>query len=258
VTHDVDPDTARYIRLTLPGARLTLAPELAGWAESAVAGAGRISRAAAGMAGARPLRGRGTVWDVPSPVGRVVVRPYLRGGLLAPLARDRYAAVGVSRPVRELRIAVAARDRGIPTPEPLVAAVYPGRGSYAADLVTRLVPEAQDLAAVLFGPAQADARLAACLAAGRCLRRLHDAGLRHPDLNLKNLLLQRRGAGWTVHVIDLDRARLGAPAGGLARRRMVRRFFRSLDKWEARTGRAVPAAERDAILDGYEAAAPPR
>jgi 3-deoxy-D-manno-octulosonic acid kinase len=258
VTKHHDTDATRYLRLTRPGVRLLVAPELADWAEAAVARAGRISRAAAGMPGARPLRGRGAVWDVPSPAGRVVVRPYLRGGFLAPLARDRYAAVGVSRPVRELRTAVAARARAIPTPEPLVAAVYPGRGTYAADLVTRLVPDARDLADVLFGAAGTDDREAACFAAGGCLRRLHDAGLRHPDLNLKNLLLQRRAAGWTVHVIDLDRARVGAPAGALARRRMVRRFFRSLDKWESRTGRAVPAAERDAILEGYEAAALPR
>jgi 3-deoxy-D-manno-octulosonic acid kinase len=243
---------SHILREDIGGVRLHVAPELRDWAVSALARAGRLAAAAALEHDARPLRGRGRVWDVPTPAGRVVVRPYLRGGFLAPLARDRYLLLGRPRPERELFLGLEARARGIPTPEPLAAVVYPRAATYAGELVTRLVPGAPDMAELLFagelGPAE---RLRLCRAAGAFLRRLHDAGLRHPDLNLKNLLCRFDGGQWALHVLDLDRARLGAPVPAAARRRMVRRFFRSLAKWERRTGRQTTQGERHEVLVGY-------
>jgi tRNA A-37 threonylcarbamoyl transferase component Bud32 len=65
------------------------------------------------------------------------------------------------------------------------------------------------------------------------IRRMHDRGLHHRDLNVGNILLSRAGADLAVHVIDLDRARLGGSVSRGERRRALRRLKRSLAKVEA-------------------------
>jgi tRNA A-37 threonylcarbamoyl transferase component Bud32 len=65
---------------------------------------------------------------------------------------------------------------------------------------------------------------------GAALRRFHDAGGRHADLHLKNLLLRETRAGADVVVIDLDRGAAGAAPGVARRARELGRLWRSLLK----------------------------
>ena len=67
-----------------------------------------------------------------------------------------------------------------------------------------------------------DARWAAI---GRCLRRFHDAGVQHADLNAHNIMLGEQGEVW---VLDFDRGRLRHP--GAWRERVLDRLARSLAK----------------------------
>lgn len=230
---------------------------------------GTLLEAAAARPGAFTLRGRGTVWVVPAPERgsgeRWVVRHYHRGGAVARLLGDRYLAVGVPRPIRELRVALEADARGVPTPPPVGAAVYGAPILYRGDLVTEYVPGSMDLAAVLF-PDAAGAKpdplttdppdpFTAMTAAGRLVRRIHEAGLLHPDLNLKNILLAGDGPS-PAQVIDLDRARFrDAPLGEPARRRMLDRFWRSAGKWQRliRADEPLDPGLRAAFEDGYAA-----
>ena len=78
------------------------------------------------------------------------------------------------------------------------------------------------------------------------MRRFHDLGVCHADLNAHNVLLSEE----SVYLVDFDRCRLRAP--GLWRDANLVRLRRSLEKvtW------ALPAerfAESDwhALLDGY-------
>ena len=92
---------------------------------------------------------------------------------------------------------------------------------------------------------------------GGVVRGAHEAGLVHPDLNLKNILIvegSESGRGVEAMVLDLDRARVleGAVDEG-RRRRMIERFWRSARKWEGLTGRALPAGARAAFEAGYDA-----
>src|SRR5262249_18510777 len=120
----------------------------------------------------------------------VVLRPYRRGGLAARVTRERY--LGVSpRPIRELRIGEALRAGGVPTAEVLGAAVlWAVPGSYRGALVTREVSGAANLWQYLQRAAPAE-RAPACVAAAAAVRRLHEAGFVHPDLNLQNFLIRR-------------------------------------------------------------------
>lgn len=136
----------------------------------------------------------------------VVLRPYRRGGLVGRINRSRYLGIA-PRPFRELRTAVAIAAAGVPTPEPLGAAVlWDAPGVYRGAFVSRELWGAANLWRFL-QQAPADQRGAACAAAAALVRRLHDAGALHPDLNLQNFLIRRGGGGIEAWLIDLDGAR---------------------------------------------------
>lgn len=158
----------------------------------------------------------------------VVLRPYRRGGLIARVTRERY--VGVSpRPLRELRASELLRAHEVPTAEVLAAAVlWAVPGSYRGALVTREVPGAVNLWHYLQISA-APARGAACGAAAAAVRRLHDAGFVHPDLNLQNFLIRATAAGVEALIIDLDRVRAARPTTR-SRRAAFARICRSIRK----------------------------
>lgn len=195
-----------------------------------------------------------------------MVRHYYRGGAIAPVLGDRYLRVGTPRPVREYNTGRALERRGVPTPAHLGAAVYPSGIWYRGDLVTRWVPGSRDLAAVLFpgrtvkggtlsegaeGPT--DAGEAAMGAAGRLFRRLHEGGVAHPDLNLKNILLAGPASDPDALVLDLDGASVGSRVSDGDRLRMVARFWRSARKWQKATGVELAPSLEAAFHAGYQA-----
>lgn len=230
--------------------------EAADWVRAALSRWGTLARASRHEPDALEFTGRGTVRAVPAPDGgRWVVRRYLRGGWMAPILNDRYLRRGSPRPLRETRASEAARARGIPTPPVIAGVVYPTGLWYRADLVTRYVPDAIDLADFLFrrelaGTALSSEHRASALAqAGRLARSMADAGIYHPDLNARNFLVVEGGAD--LQVLDLDRGRAVSDAIPLAP--MAARLTRSLRKFETTTGVALGeeawAAFRDATGD---------
>lgn len=215
---------------------------------------------AAQRQGVEALEGRGVAYHVPAPGGdeRWVVRHYRRGGFVARFVRDRYMDIGRRRPVRELTASVKARQRGIDTPEVIGFALYPVGVWYRADMVTRLVPGSCDLSHLLFGAegrarAAPEVRLDAMRTAGAALRHAHDNGLVHNDLNVKNILLSGTDAGGSrAWLLDLDRAVVVRDAvARFERNAMLRRFSRSLGKWEKGRGCPLDAGEREAFADAY-------
>lgn len=192
-----------------------------------------------------------------APGERVAIRHYFRGGLFGRLVRDLFLDPG--RGFRELALYDRARAAGVPTLEPVGAvARRAGLLFWRLDLVTRAVAGAADLAA-----RAGDRR--AIEAAARAVRALHDAGIEHADLNLRNILI---GPDGRAIVIDLDRARArGGPLGPRARLRNLFRLYRSGVKVLGRVppraavrfGRAYFRKDRAALrqaaraLDGYRA-----
>jgi 3-deoxy-D-manno-octulosonic acid kinase len=225
---------------------------------------------AAAQPGARAFEGRGAAYAVHGAGAGWVVRHYRRGGSVAWILGDRYVRIGALRPLRELHASVLARDRGVATPEIVAAVVYPSGAFYRADLVTRLIPDSADLADTALGTARAGpaARIASWHAAGALLRGAFAAGIRHADLNLRNILIRRRdGAvaetaaaahpdGSRAVLLDLDRAEVrdgAVPAG--ARAAMLRRLHRSRRKLERALGTTTSVAELTAFEQGLAGAA---
>lgn len=199
-----------------------------------------------------------------------MVRHYHRGGAIAPVLGDRYLRLGTPRPMRELEVGWALEERGVPTPAHIGAAVYPAGIWYRGDLVTRYVAGSRDLAAVLFpgrslegegrggrsdkpgaSGSEAPDPGAAMRATGVLFRQLHGAGVIHPDLNLKNILIRGTGEEVEALVLDLDGARLRDAVSRAARTRMVARFWRSARKWQRATGQELAPGLEAGFETGY-------
>lgn len=196
-------------------------------------GAGTLHTWASARPERRPLHGRDVAWSVTLPDGatHVVVRHSRHGGALAPLTGDRFLAP--TRAPHELATSAALRAAGVRTPEVVAIATYPaGPLLRRADVATRLVPASRDLAAAIgAGDAWLDA-------VTELLGTLAAAGVRHPDLNLKNVLLAPEGA-W---LLDVDVVTFGVAPEEAARRNAAR-LARSLRKWQRL--HALPVVDED-------------
>ncbi|MBB3329790.1 3-deoxy-D-manno-octulosonic acid kinase [Halomonas campaniensis] len=172
--------------------------------------------------------GRGASLFLDAGAGREwVLRPYRRGGLVARLNASRYLWTGLerTRAFRELRLTADLHDRGLPVPRPVAAGVTRHGPTYEAALVTCRIAGARALASLLEGDETNDDLLKHV---GATIRRFHDAGLDHVDLNARNLLIDKDKKTW---LIDLDRCRLRQD--GAWKTRNLDRLARSLAKFGA-------------------------
>jgi 3-deoxy-D-manno-octulosonic acid kinase len=171
--------------------------------------------------------GRGSILYMERDGERWVMRRYLRGGVPARFARDRYLWLGEerTRSFRELRLLAELRRRELPVPVPVAARYVRGILTYRAELITERLPGARSLSEMLASGRMDDARWAAI---GRCLRHFHDAGVQHADLNAHNIMLGERREVW---LLDFDRGRLRHP--GHWHERALDRLARSLAKISA-------------------------
>ncbi|SFR85251.1 3-deoxy-D-manno-octulosonic acid kinase [Marinobacter daqiaonensis] len=182
--------------------------------------------------------GRGSAWFVHSEVGDLVLRHYRRGGLMARMSDRSYVYTGMerTRSLREFRLLSTLYERGLPVPEPVAAwsGHYHGLWYHSAILLARIanaitLPEVPDLT---------DRSLWSNV--GKTIRRFHDQGLDHVDLNCDNLLI----ADGKVYLIDFDRCRLRSTSGGQNwKSRNLNRLKRSVDKRCSR----LPEQQRESL-----------
>ncbi|MCA9773242.1 MAG: phosphotransferase [Myxococcales bacterium] len=179
---------------------------------------------------------------------RLLVRHYRRGGVLAPLLGDRYLGGGTPRPVAELLATEFARAHDVAVPTIAGALVRPaGPFAYRGDLFVVEEPGSVDLLGFLRREPDPARRRAVLRRTGAEIRRMHDAGLDHRDLNVKNVLVRRDGA---IMILDFDRARVFDRLSDPARARALTRLLRSAIKRDlvpARVGRG----EVIAFVRGY-------
>jgi Lipopolysaccharide kinase (Kdo/WaaP) family len=210
-------------RFLLVAAAHRLAVETLGLPEPAAAR--RLLRGASAASG----RAQTAVAALPGKDARLHLRPVRHGGLIGPLWRG--ALLGVRRPVRELEVVARLAAAGVAVPEPVFVAGWRVCGPFWNAIVgTTHVDDSVDGAVLLAETADPRRVLRAAAAAGRAVRRFHDAGGRHADLHIKNLLFRERGPETEAWIIDLDKARAGTPAGPRRRMQELMRLYRSLRK----------------------------
>jgi hypothetical protein len=217
-------------------------------------------------------RGRGGVLEVDCGDGTTLILKALRRGGLP--ARLRGGYYGGSRLLAEMAILEEAWKRGVPTAAPAFGAVGLGRDGRAVGLlateslagairlgaiidrsplpVADLLPAARrsgDRRNDAGAPRPEDPRRAALRAAGGAVRRAHDLGLAHSDLNIGNILLRRGLHGWEAALIDVGLSDLGGPLEPGRRAANLVRLLRSAEKHlGAHPGQARYAV---AFLIGY-------
>jgi tRNA A-37 threonylcarbamoyl transferase component Bud32 len=159
--------------------------------------------------------------------------------------------LGRQRAVRPLVCALRLRESGVFTPSVLAAGWRRVLGPlHAHALITELIPGGVNLQAAMGSGTGATERRVVLTAAGAAVRKMHDAGFLHADLNLANLVLERTSDGLRAHIIDLDRGRFEETLTSAQRRATLERLLRSWEKW--RPG-GKPLGLRDALafLRGY-------
>jgi len=180
--------------------------------------------------------GRGPVARVTLPATRATtvprrlhLRPLRRAGLFGRLLGWRVFSPG--RACSELRTTARLHTRGAAVPTPVFAMAVRHGLAWRCTLATEVVEGADDAVAWLTAGPPRCRIAAAAQALGRALRHFHDAGGRHADLHLGNLLV-RELTDTTVEVwiVDLDRGSCGPPPSPARRMRELMRLYRSLLK----------------------------
>jgi len=159
----------------------------------------------------------------------ILLRPVRHGGLLGPVLGD--ALWGLGRPAAELRVTAALRAAGAPVPAPAFVVGERRAGPlWRAAVATVFETETRDARRLLESDPPRAEILALAAAAGRAVRRFHDAGGRHRDLHLENLLVRGGAPDPQVIIVDLDRARHVDRVTPRARMAELMRLYRSLVK----------------------------
>ena len=196
--------------------------------------------------------GRGGAVVVRVDEHEVVLRTCRRGGLPARVLHDTYFG-WTPRPFRELCLLETLRRGGVPVVEVVGARVrWLVPGCYKGWIVTRYVRDACTLWEWVCGGDGQWQRPAVWRLVGKAIRRLHDAGSRHPDLNLRNILLCPGTEAPTVLLVDFDRPLWSGVHGPDADLVRLRRSARKLDP----QGSRVTAADLEDLLAGYGEASP--
>ena len=183
------------------------------------------------------LRFSGRLPVVAAPVagaGTLVVRPCAHGGLWGHVARDLY--LGSDRALREIRASERLARIKITTPRIETVIFYPAGPWNRIEVVTSLIPDSLDLVQHLaLRPGTAErARLFS--AVRKLLDQLHRHGIRHPDLNARNILLAHAPRrGFTAWLLDVDVVRFGESGRHHVDQSNRHRLLRSLLK-RARLG----------------------
>lgn len=196
-----------------------------------------------------------TIWFLPGSRGDLnfVVRKYYHGGLWGRMARDIF--IGHERMLRELAMYEYAWKQGVPTCHTAALRIEHPLGPLCrGHLLTVKIENALNLEAyceaVLAGqlPKPDFVRMSKVIA--DAIRKMHDCGIYHGDLNGKNILVRSSLQGPEAFVIDFDRAQLMTRVPLDARMANLLRLDRSIVKWPALRG-LVTVTDRLRLVRDY-------
>lgn len=192
--------------------------------------------------------GRNTTYFFQKDGKRFVLRRYYRGGLIAKWVEDSYFFLGLkkTRAYRELAMLKKMRKLELPVPKPVALLVSKKTLVYRASIIIRLIKKSEDLFHILRKRALTEHEW---LAVGALIRRFHDAGVYHADLNIHNILMNHKGKMW---LIDFDRGRFVEPnASNLETNlsRLKRSLEKESRKWEKFHWRSP---DWELLMKGYQ------
>ena len=145
--------------------------------------------------------GRGTTFFVQHQGRDFVLRHYQRGGLVAKFSSEKYLWLGVrfSRPWREWNLLEKMQQKGLPVPTPAAIQIERTGLLYKADIMMHRIPHARTLMQILMTEELTEGYW---IAIGSVIRRFHEEGVYHSDLNANNIMIDDGGR---CYLIDFDR-----------------------------------------------------
>ena len=145
--------------------------------------------------------GRGTTFFIQHQGRDFVLRHYQRGGLIAKMSEDQYLWSGLrfTRPWREWNLLEKMLEKGLPVPLPAAVKVERKGLLYTADIMMHRIPNARTLMHILMTEELTEGYW---IAIGSVIRRFHEEGVYHADLNANNILIDEGGR---CYLIDFDR-----------------------------------------------------
>lgn len=151
--------------------------------------------------------GRGTTFFVQHQGRDYVLRHYQRGGLVAKISKDKYLWLGLhfTRPWKEWQLLEKMLKQGLPVPIPAAIKVERTGLSYSADIMMHRIPHARTVMNILIVEALSEGYW---IAIGSMIRRFHEKGVFHADLNANNILIDEGGR---CYLIDFDRCKYRKP-----------------------------------------------
>jgi len=149
-------------------------------------------------------QGRGTTWFVDHQEQQWVLRHYYRGGLIGKLNKDSYIFISQAstRAAQEFQLLSVMQTWQLPAPKPVAYRVRRQGLFYQADLLSTRITNAKDLVAILTEQSISDD---IWFSVGQTIKKFHNRGIYHHDLNAHNILLDHNDEPW---LIDFDRGDL--------------------------------------------------
>lgn len=183
-----------------------------------------------------------------------IVREYWHGGMVARIFKDLFC--DGMRPVKELSVCEAASRGGIKTTEIIAIVKNNIFGPlYKFRLVTKEITESIDLIELLLhsGENQLFKQKKQIInELAKAVNDMHNVGIYHADLHLKNILVKSDpGGGVNVYIIDLDKSKQYEKISFQRRMKNIMRLDRSVVKMRRKNrelfSEAFPVSKTDRI-----------
>jgi len=151
--------------------------------------------------------GRGTTFFIQHQGRDFVLRHYQRGGLIAKISKEKYIWLGLrfSRPWREWALLEKMLEKGLPVPVPAAMKLARRGVLYTADIIMHRIPNSRTLMHIIMTEELTEGYW---IAIGSIIRRFHEEGIYHADLNANNILIDEGGR---CYLIDFDRCGIRKP-----------------------------------------------
>jgi 3-deoxy-D-manno-octulosonic acid kinase len=152
-------------------------------------------------------QGRGKTYFIKHLTDEWVLRHYYRGGLVGKIINDSYLFTGFenTRAAQEFNLLKTLSAHNLPAPKPIAYRIKKSGLTYQADILTARITDAQDLVAIL---SSGSANEAVWRKIGRCIKKFHQQGIYHHDLNAHNILIDKSEKVW---LIDFDQGEQRQP-----------------------------------------------
>ncbi|MBI5309099.1 MAG: hypothetical protein HZB37_12425 [Planctomycetes bacterium] len=189
--------------------------------------------------------GRGVCLSVPvkeDSAERFVIRDYRHGGLLGKLLGGVFC--DGNRPLNEVYVNEIALQKGVPSAEVIAITKKKLYGLfYRANFITREISGAIDVLQFLQEtPLETIRRSKHAIihALVKLIHDMHNAGIYHADLHLKNILLKQDDPGaFSAYIIDLDKSFIVDKLTVEQRMKNLLRLNRSIDKIRWFSGQTI-------------------